>query len=56
MDGDSEAADPEYGRWHGSLPAIGDTSTGKELFVEKDTMTGHNKASRTGRTHDNQPT
>ncbi|GAA3124573.1 hypothetical protein GCM10017600_29510 [Streptosporangium carneum] len=34
MDGNREAADPEHGRWHGSLLAIGDTSTGKELFVE----------------------
>ncbi|WP_152990198.1 SMI1/KNR4 family protein [Sphaerimonospora mesophila] len=32
--GDLEAADPERGKWHGSLLAIGSTGTGKNLFVE----------------------
>ncbi|WP_051751490.1 SMI1/KNR4 family protein [Streptosporangium amethystogenes] len=34
MEGDLEAADPEHGKWHGSLLTIGDTSRGEELFVE----------------------
>ncbi|MEU9890514.1 SMI1/KNR4 family protein [Sphaerisporangium sp. NPDC051011] len=34
LEGDPEAADAEHGKWHGSLLAIGDTSDGRELFVE----------------------
>jgi cell wall assembly regulator SMI1 len=34
LEGDREAADPETGRWHGSLLPIGSTGEGKDLFVE----------------------
>lgn len=34
MSGDLKAADPEHGRWHGSLMAIGSDGYGRELFVE----------------------
>ncbi|GAA4197614.1 SMI1/KNR4 family protein [Microbispora amethystogenes] len=32
--GDREGADPEHGKWHGSLLAVGSDSRGRNLFVE----------------------
>ncbi|MEV7807936.1 SMI1/KNR4 family protein [Microbispora sp. NPDC088329] len=34
IEGDRDAADPEHGRWHGSLLAIGGDDHGRTLFVE----------------------